>query len=134
MIAHSFIQIICKRNKSSPDAVSEELGKGDFPLFFHSHHMLSQSPSLTCHSQLSAVLACPVISAGDWYGFLYGCPIHCPGIFLLKKGQPEEFDIRASENSSYATAMGGRARPKPNELGDLVPFSHPSKDFIWNKD
>lgn len=75
-----------KGKSPHPDAVSEELWKGDFPLLFHSHHMLSQSPSLTCHSQLSAVLACPVISAGDWDGFLYGCAIHCPGILLLKKG------------------------------------------------
>lgn len=85
MLTASF-RSFTKGKSPHPDTVSEELWKGDFPLFFHSHHMLSQSPSLTCHSQLSAVLACPVTSAGDWYGFLYGCPIHCLGIFLLKKG------------------------------------------------
>lgn len=104
-----------------PNSVSKDFGRVIF-LFFHSHHMLSQCPSLTWHCHLPAVLACPVTSTGVWCGFLYGCPVHCVGVLLKRAAwgvlhtskwsfHPYRCCVRQSEAKTKRTGRFGTLLP-----------------------
>ena len=90
---------------------------GGVIFYSHSHHMLSQSPSLTCHCQLPAFLTCPVPPQVIGVPFCMAVLFIVPEFSLLKRQTAGGLCVPSGENSSHTAAVWGRVRPKPNELG-----------------